>query len=866
MKKNITRKSDFIKQEARFLRTLKLSPESLEVLMGERPGTKKEKEKLRKISRAIGADIYKEAVYLMTHFITQNNEEAKKIYDDIIQHRNIMVKLLNRNVTVQVAALDYMQNIRNIIKRPTIMEFDKCREFTKRAFTDETTNTFDKDFLDADLETEIERARRFNSTLSVLFIDIDDLKKINDAHGHEVGTDAIKCVSNSIKKNLRKYDSVYRYGGDEFVVLLPRTDSGGALQIANRIKAKIAEDAGNRLPVSPCVSIGIADYGSNGIKGKKDLLVAADTALYKAKSKGKNTVCIFGEEPAQKSEKIEVTGLRLKPAPTAIGRSCKVKGIPLVPGYAMGQAYHYRDIMSRELETRDLEEHEILTEFSRIQLAVENARHDIRILREKAQLHLDHDHARIFDVHDMLLDDTALFEEIEKELHSKMLSAEQTVFNIFHQMERKFRTSDSTVLQDRAIDVQDIRRRVLRKLTGAEENPLESVPPHSVVFTKRLMPSDTIHLREKGVAAIVTEEGGASSHAAIIARALGIPSITNVSFNMEDIPEGSNLLVDGCQGIITVNPTPGESSRFLTKVKSRKKLENALLRKTLHKKLEIKGKPVFVGANVSSEEDLAHAQKQGCDCIGLFRIESLYMQTSTLPDQKELYNKLRRLLLPLQDKQITVRLTDMGGDKIVPYLKEIKDYDSALGLRGVRLLFHYPELLEPQVRAILQLSQDFNLRILVPMASLPDDMVKIRKILQEEKQKLKKDGIQFDTNIKVGAMIETPSAVITLNDIMAHSDFLSIGTNDLIQYVMAADRERLSVSEYYERGNELVLEMIGNILNAADEQNMGCSVCGELAGDERFTQKLIGLGLRHFSVLPPLIPKIKNKIYESFHK
>jgi len=286
-----------IHQEAKFLKNMRLTYDLLEVFMGEKKGTLKQRKRVYQIFRKLRENIFIEAVYLLTHTIMAHTSEAKKTYNNILKHRNSMVVLLRRHVSIQVAALDYMQNIKTILKRPTIIEADKCREFASKAITDETTRLYDRSLLDYDLECEIENAGRPNKPLSLMFVDIDDLKGLNDKWGHEAGTKTIKYVSGCIKRVLRDYDSIYRYGGDEFVVLLPGTRAVQAARIANRIRFKIRHRPAKGVPTSPGISIGIAEYNGKGrIKGREALLAAADNALYQAKQNGKNRTCVFSPD------------------------------------------------------------------------------------------------------------------------------------------------------------------------------------------------------------------------------------------------------------------------------------------------------------------------------------------------------------------------------------------------------------------------------------------------------------------------------------------------------------------------------------------------------------------------------------------
>ena len=302
----------FLRQEAMFLKHRLMNADLLEIFTGERSGSAKEQKKLREIISKLQQGIYIEAIYILTHTFINNASEARAMFEEIIQHRNNMVHALKRNVSVHVAALDYLQNIRNILKKPTIIEADKYEEFVYRAIVDETTQAFEKDLLDVDLEAEIERCKRFGNRFSILFIDLDNLKSINDSYGHEIGTRAIQTVSNCAGQNMRKYDSMYRYGGDEFVVLLPRTNADEASIISQRILDRVNKSSFEHAALRIGASIGIATFDNKCITDRKILLCAADSALYSAKHAGKNRINIFHPK-SDKNKRLIAKKLRLPP-------------------------------------------------------------------------------------------------------------------------------------------------------------------------------------------------------------------------------------------------------------------------------------------------------------------------------------------------------------------------------------------------------------------------------------------------------------------------------------------------------------------------------------------------------------------------
>ena len=277
--------------------------------------------------------------------------------------------------------------------------------------------------------------------------------------------------------------------------------------------------------------------------------------------------------------------------------------------------------------------------------------------------------------------------------------------------------------------------------------------------------------------------------------------------------------------------------------------------------MEARGSIIKVNANVSSFNDIKMAKMYGADGIGLYRTEPLYMDSPNLLTEENLYTLLNQALAPAYNQDIILRLLDIGGDKILPFLDVVEIKDPALGLNGIRLLLKYPHLLEMQLRVFLRLSAKFNVKILVPMVTLPRDMVEVRRYFLQEKEKLRQESIPFNEILPIGAMIETPVAVMIIDELLESCDFINIGTNDLVQYVMAAGREKIEVSEYYEEGNHIILNVLKDVIRKAQERGKECGVCGELAGNLNFTKMLLDIGLRNFSVQPALIPYVKNKIF-----
>jgi phosphoenolpyruvate-protein phosphotransferase len=537
-----------------------------------------------------------------------------------------------------------------------------------------------------------------------------------------------------------------------------------------------------------------------------------------------------------------------------------IKGTPLAEGIASGKIFYYRDILTRDREVIDLTPDQCNSEYRRIVDAVRKVKRQLSRMQKTVKKSIGNKHARIFEMHRTVLDDKQLVAEIKERLYSKMINAEQIIRNVFREQAKKFVSSANEMLREQAPDIADIGRRILLVLEGVEGNVLSALPAHSVIFAVRLLPSDTVHLNARRTQAIITQEGGVNSHSAILAKAMNIPLVSNVRYNERAIAQGTPVIVNGGTGTIVINPRPSELESC-TKARTRQRKRMKRIGWQVGKKtVTYRGKKVSIFANISSAHEMKLLRRYTYDGVGLMRIEPIYLASSILPSEDFLFDTLYAMLDSLKVNEVTVRLIDIGGDKALPYLDIGDAQHSLLGLRGIRLLLKYQGLLDVQLRVCLRLSAHFPVKILVPFVSVPQDMIAVRKIIGNMKRKLTEQKIAFNNDIRIGAMVETPSAVFAIDELVGHTDFVSIGSNDLIQYMVAADREKVNVASYYDRGRTLVLKAIGSVIDASLRAGVECTLCGELAGDLKFTERLLKMGLRSFSVLPTAIPLLKQKI------
>lgn len=538
---------------------------------------------------------------------------------------------------------------------------------------------------------------------------------------------------------------------------------------------------------------------------------------------------------------------------SAESNNVKMKGRPMCPGLASGNAFVYREAMAAAPEAYDIERHQVEAEFLRINRAADKVIEDLKVSAGRIEERLDAKVAAIFQAHEAMLQDASLRQEIRKEIETELINAEDALTRVFRRWERRFREMTEESQRRQADDMADLGRRLLLEMAGVKTTALEMMPEGRVLVARRLLPSDTVALPRRSVVGIVVETGGPGSHAALLARAMGIPIVGEVPKATELIADDDVVMIDGFSGEVIVRPDEATRAEYRTRASGLQATTSDARRLCREPARTRDGTSVEVLANVGCVEDSVSAAENGADGVGLYRMEQYYLSRKTPPTGEELLATLHRIVGPMKGKPITVRLLDLGGDKPVPFLKLPAEENPFLGRRGLRLLLRYPDLMTTQLRALLAFSNEHDLRILVPMVTLADEMAQVRRCLDELARETGVGEIP-----PLGAMIEVPAAALTIPDILKHADFFSIGTNDLTQYTMAAGRENPLVSDYFTDDHPAVLRLIRLIVEEGG--GVPIEVCGELASKVDIVPTLLRLGIRALSVAPPLIPGIKEAV------
>jgi len=527
-------------------------------------------------------------------------------------------------------------------------------------------------------------------------------------------------------------------------------------------------------------------------------------------------------------------------------------GSAIAPGLAEGKAFVYRDILSQEEAVSAESMPKVDVEHARLDEARETVLKELDASRRRVEAQMTLSLADIFRAHDAMLRDPVLLQEVTEEIEGELIHVEEAIRRVFCRWVERFRANGSTAKAGRAEDVADLARRLLRALRGIRAHPLEEMPDGSVLVAQRLAPSDAVHFCGRA-AAVVVEFGTPGAHCALMARQVGIPVVGNIPEVVAQIPQGASVLVDGLEGTVVVNPDEETRARFQERRKRYEAEGVAAKARACEAAVTVDGVTVQVAANITSRADAELADENGADGVGLFRTEALFMYRNALPSEDELVEELSHALEPLAEKPSIVRLLDVGGDKNLPYLKLPAEESPFLGRRGIRLLLAYPELLNVQVRALLRLSEQRAVQVMVPMVTVPEDMDRARSVVESAAREL---GIARVPPLV--AMIETPAAALSVSDILRAADALSIGTNDLTQYVMAAGRQNPLANEYFREDHPAMMRLIRIICQDAGAATVG--MCGELAGRLQVIPDLLRAGIRLFSVAPRLIPLVKEAV------
>ena len=539
------------------------------------------------------------------------------------------------------------------------------------------------------------------------------------------------------------------------------------------------------------------------------------------------------------------------PAP----QETRLKGIPASPGIASGPLRLFWK-RAPVVEERSLDPSAIKKEDERLEKAVARSKKELGKILTFAQQKLGDAEAKIFEAQLMILDDPVLLDSIRRRIRTEQKNAEFIVYDEIEKYHRIMAAARDEYTRERAMDVEDLRNRILRNLQ--EEKLISRFDSASIIVSQNLSASDALILSRNEVLGYLIEIGGVTSHCALLARALKIPAVVGIHHVASMVHDGDVLLLDGYRGDVVLRPSPETVKEFEERRVKYEAFERPLAGLRRRKAETADGRRIELAANIELEEEVDFTRFQGADGIGLYRSETLLLGKEVFPSEKEQVAVYRMLADAMHPKPVTIRTFDIGGDKMMAHA--IRENNPFLGWRGIRVMLDKPDLFRDQLRAILRASARKNVRVMFPMISGIKEVRRAKELLREAMEQLEHKGEPFDPKIQVGVMIEVPAAAVLAEDIATEVDFLSIGTNDLIQYLIAVDRSNEVVSDLYQEFHPAVVRFLRRIIERGKAHNVKVGMCGEMAGDPLATILLLGLGLDEFSVTPKVIPEIKRII------
>ncbi|HHW6273308.1 TPA: phosphoenolpyruvate--protein phosphotransferase [Staphylococcus aureus] len=535
-----------------------------------------------------------------------------------------------------------------------------------------------------------------------------------------------------------------------------------------------------------------------------------------------------------------------------------IKGIAASDGVAIAKAYLLVEpdlTFDKNEKVTDVE-----GEVAKFNNAIEASKVELTKIRNNAEVQLGADKAAIFDAHLLVLDDPELIQPIQDKIKNENANAALALTDVTTQFVTIFESMDNEYMKERAADIRDVSKRVLSHILGVELPNPSMIDESVVIVGNDLTPSDTAQLNKEFVQGFATNIGGRTSHSAIMSRSLEIPAIVGTKSITQEVKQGDMIIVDGLNGDVIVNPTEDEliayqdkRERYFADKKELQKLRDA-------DTVTVDGVHAELAANIGTPNDLPGVIENGAQGIGLYRTEFLYMGRDQMPTEEEQFEAYKEVLEAMDGKRVVVRTLDIGGDKELSYLNLPEEMNPFLGYRAIRLCLAQQDIFRPQLRALLRASVYGKLNIMFPMVATINEFREAKAILLEEKENLKNEGHDISDDIELGIMVEIP-ATAALADVFAKEvDFFSIGTNDLIQYTLAADRMSERVSYLYQPYNPSILRLVKQVIEASHKEGKWTGMCGEMAGDETAIPLLLGLGLDEFSMSATSILKARRQI------
>jgi phosphoenolpyruvate-protein phosphotransferase (PTS system enzyme I) len=539
-----------------------------------------------------------------------------------------------------------------------------------------------------------------------------------------------------------------------------------------------------------------------------------------------------------------------------------IKGSPVAPGLALGPVHVVRAAPD-EVPTWTVPEDEVEREIARLHAAIDEASDELKRRQRLVAQQAGEKDAEIFAVHRMLLTDPGTARKVEATIHEQRINAEAAVQGLIEDFRQRLGKLEGDRVRDYASDFSAPWMTVLECLMQSERELVGSTGEQVILAAAELTPQVVTFLPRERILAVITETGGRFSHGAVLARSFGIPCVVGLPNLLARLEQGLRINVDGDKGTVQLRPDQDDVDRFLERLERRRAREKTLAIHAAEPAITMDGHRLSVCSNVESLRDFDTFDPDHTDGVGLLRTEFLYMERAQFPSEEEQYRLYRRVVERMQHHPVTLRTLDIGNDKQLPYFKTPKENNPALGWRGLRISIEWQDLLRVQLRAALRASVHGDLRLLLPMVTSIEEIRTVRRIFDDVRRQLTEQGFEIPSNVPVGIMIEVPSCVLQLETMIAEVDFVSVGTNDLVQYLLAADRDNAWVSRLYDPHHPAVMIALQHVARVAQAVGKPSSVCGEMAGDYATALMLMGMGFDAVSVAPNFLHEIKHAVRQS---
>jgi phosphoenolpyruvate-protein phosphotransferase (PTS system enzyme I) len=533
------------------------------------------------------------------------------------------------------------------------------------------------------------------------------------------------------------------------------------------------------------------------------------------------------------------------------------KGVPVSPGVAVARAYCVDELLSRR-EPYYLDASALSGEVSRFDRACAAAAKELDGIIARVCQQLGEDEAAIFRAHRLLLRDPALVSRVKNAILTRRVDATTALHETLEEYGTLFERIPDSYLRERMADLRDVVGRILAHLARQDNRPVLSADEPVILVAPEILPSQALTLDRKLIAGILTEAGGTTGHAAILARSLGIPAVSGLRNLMQEVHTGDLIALDGREGHVYLNPGPEVEAAYRKLQREYVDLCGRLVENSNLESITADGVPVELLANVNSPADAAMAVTAGATGVGLYRTEYLFLAHQSVPDEEEQLAAYRAVIEAAPNRAVTIRTLDLGGDKHVPYLGNQGEANPFMGWRSIRLSSAYPEFFQTQLRAILRAGRYGKVSVLFPMISTLEEVQRLKRVLARVRRELKNAGEPVPEDVPLGIMLEVPAAALCIEEMLNEVDFVSIGSNDLIQYLMAADRDNPKVAHLCEPFSPALMRLLAHVIKACVARNKPVTLCGEMAGRPRCFLPLFGMGLRSLSMSPAFVPPIKE--------